>query len=365
MRNQPDCQIAKAFTLIELLVVIAIIALLSTLSVVSLNSARAKARDSRRLSDVRQIQTALDSYFDYDGIYPASLPTSSPFMAGGLILFNVLPKDPIGDDNYYHYTQIDDGGSYTLDFSLESGAANYAAGSYYATPGGIVAGNSGNGGGSTPSWACGDSLVDPRDSNSYQTILIGTQCWMKENLKYLPSVVGPATGHATNPYYYVYGYSGTDVNAAKATANYATYGVLYNWPAIMQGAASSNSVPSGVQGVCPTGWHVPSHNEWTDFSTYLGSYAGGKAKEAGTTHWSVQTCGSTACNLSGFTALPAGARSISGSFVQLTNYAFFWTATKVGPYSPAYRWQLQNTQSTLISNQPEPQDGYSLRCLKD
>ncbi len=206
----------------------------------------------------------------YDGIYPASLPTSSPFMAGGLVLFNVLPKDPIGDDNYYHYTQIDDGGSYTLDFSLESGAANYA-----------------------------------------------------------------------------------------------TYGVLYNWPAIMQGAASSNSVPSGVQGVCPTGWHVPSHNEWTDFSTYLGSYAGGKAKEAGTTHWSVQTCGSTACNLSGFTALPAGARSISGSFVQLTNYAFFWTATKVGPYSPVYRWQLQNTQSTLISNQPEPQDGYSLRCLKD
>lgn len=162
--------------MIELLVVIAIIALLSTLSVVSLNNVRAKARDSRRLSDVRQIQTALESYFDYDGIYPVSLPTSSPFMADGLVLFNSLPKDPVGDDNYYVYAQIDDGGSYTLDFNLESGAANYEAGSYYATPGGIIAGSSGNGGGSTPSWACGDSLIDSRDGKSYQTVLIGAQC---------------------------------------------------------------------------------------------------------------------------------------------------------------------------------------------
>ena len=64
---------------------------------------------------------------------------------------------------------------------------------------------------------------------------------------------------ATNPYYYVYGYNGTTVSAAKATANYTTYGVLYNWPAAMNGAVSSYSVPSGVQGICPPACDRSSH----------------------------------------------------------------------------------------------------------
>ena len=104
MKNQRYYQIAKAFTLIELLVVMAVIALLSTLSVVALNNARAKARDSRRLSDVRQIQTALEAYFDYDNIYPLTLPTSSPFMAGDVVLLESVPSDPVGSDNYYIYS---------------------------------------------------------------------------------------------------------------------------------------------------------------------------------------------------------------------------------------------------------------------
>ena len=60
----------------------------------------------------------------------------------------------------------------------------------------------------------------------------------------------------------VYGYNGTNVAAAKATANYTTYGVLYNWTAAMNGAATSNTSPSGVQGACPADWHLPSDAEW-------------------------------------------------------------------------------------------------------
>ncbi|MGI6410801.1 MAG: FISUMP domain-containing protein [Bacteroidales bacterium] len=91
-----------------------------------------------------------------------------------------------------------------------------------------------------------DTLVnivyDARDGNAYKTVKIGNQIWLAENLKYLPSVVGPGTESESTPYYYVYGYNGTNVTDAKATSNYATYGVLYNWTAAMD--------------ACPDGWHL-------------------------------------------------------------------------------------------------------------
>src|SRR4030042_875983 len=88
-------------------------------------------------------------------------------------------------------------------------------------------------------------------------------------LAYLPAVSPPASESMTDPYYYVYDYNGNSVTAAKATGNYMTYGVLYNWSAAMNGAASSIANPSGVQGVCPTGWHLPSDAEWTQLTDYL------------------------------------------------------------------------------------------------
>lgn len=93
------------------------------------------------------------------------------------------------------------------------------------------------------------TFTDSRDGKVYNIVTIGKQFWMAENLAYLPSVVDPGTGSYTEPYYSVYGYNGTDVAAAKATENYQTYGVLYNWPAAMT--------------ACPEGWHLPSDAEWT------------------------------------------------------------------------------------------------------
>lgn len=153
------------------------------------------------------------------------------------------------------------------------------------------------------------TFTDPRDGNVYKTIQIGNQIWMAENLKYLPSVVGYETGSVTYPYYYVYGYNGTNISDAKATENYATYGVLYNWSAVMGGAMNSNNNPSGVRGVCPEGWHVPSEAEWTELTDFLGGevVAGGKLKETGTEHWKTPNKGAT--NETGFTALAGGMRS--------------------------------------------------------
>ncbi|MDA3853143.1 MAG: FISUMP domain-containing protein, partial [Bacteroidales bacterium] len=112
--------------------------------------------------------------------------------------------------------------------------------------------------------ATSGTFTDSRDNNTYNWVTIGEQVWMAENLAYLPRVHSNALfANADSACYGVYGYDGTDVTAAKDSANYSTYGVLYNWYAAMAGASSSDASPSGVQGVCPTGWHLPSDDEWT------------------------------------------------------------------------------------------------------
>jgi len=208
------------------------------------------------------------------------------------------------------------------------------------------------------------TFSDSRDGNVYSYITIGNQVWMAENLKYLPSVVGPGTGSQTTPYYYVYGYNGTTVAEAKATANYTTYGVLYNWPAAMNGAASSTANPSGVQGVCPTGWHLPSDAEWTELTDYLGgtSIAGGKLKETGTTHWNSPNTGAT--NETGFTALPGGLRSDYGAFFNIGNYGFWWSATEYDSTN-AWRSYMGNGCSSVYRGYNGKEVGFSVRCVRD
>lgn len=126
----------KGFTLIELLVVIAIIALLSTLSVVALNSARVKSRDARRLSDIKQIRTALEMYFDQNDKYPE---TDGGIVIGGAaadfdclssnglgvkpctstVYLETIPGDPRGGSNPYYYDCDSVGATYQLRYHLE------------------------------------------------------------------------------------------------------------------------------------------------------------------------------------------------------------------------------------------------------
>lgn len=137
----------KGFTLIELLVVIAIIAVLSTISVVSLSSARQKSRDTRRVSDIRQIQTALEMYAlnRTDGLYPV---TSSANIKGfclddtglvptcvGAVFMKKIPSNPSPNGTDYIYSS--DGTSYTLTYQLENKTGSFPAGAATATPGGM------------------------------------------------------------------------------------------------------------------------------------------------------------------------------------------------------------------------------------
>src|SRR5690554_1849796 len=196
------------------------------------------------------------------------------------------------------------------------------------------------------------TFIDSRDGNEYNWVQIGDQVWMAENLAYLPSVnmVADGSEDAAGSYYYVYGYDGTNVADAKATDNYATYGVLYNWTAAMN--------------ACPAGWHLPSDAEWTELTDYLGgtSVAGGKLKETGTTHWASPNTGAT--NETGFTALPGGGRVYTGTFFDVGYFGFWWSATEDDTNNAWYRYMYYN-----ISNVGRYGDirelGFSVRCLRD
>lgn len=104
---------------------------------------------------------------------------------------------------------------------------------------------------------CGSPVL--HEGYLYSTVWIGSQCWFSENCRYLPEVSPSSeSGVYTDPYYYVYGYQGSIVSEAKATENYETYGVLYNWSAVM------------TEGICPSGWHIPTDEDFIDLTTFLG-----------------------------------------------------------------------------------------------
>ena len=230
-------------------------------------------------------------------------------------------------------------------------------------------------------WTCGISTITDRDGNTYNTVLIGTQCWMKQNLKTTKYADGTSifqgssstTQNTTTAYWYY---------PNGSSSNKATYGLLYNWKAVMRNSSSSSANPSGVQGICPTGWHVPSDAEWkqmeivvgmsqsdADEGQYRGTIA---ARLCGNTGWtsyntsipSSNSAGNTSAverNSSGFSALPAG-RSTNGGTVG--NYAYFWSATQGSSTHAWYRILFYQKAGVGRYNGYKYQ-GYSVRCVRD
>jgi uncharacterized protein (TIGR02145 family) len=215
------------------------------------------------------------------------------------------------------------------------------------------------------------------DGNLYQTVQIGNQIWMAENLKvthYANGTSIPLIENAMAWEMLVYtdrAYCWYD----NSTTNRDQYGGLYNWPAAMNGAYSSNANPSGVQGVCPDGWHIPSDEEWIELELYLGmsrteadgtgwrgTDEGGKLKEAGTAHWASNNSGAT--NESGFTALPGGSRNLSGSFSNIGNYGNWWSSSESTATYARGRY-LYFDHAGVYRNIFSKRSGFSVRCVRD
>lgn len=208
---------------------------------------------------------------------------------------------------------------------------------------------------------CGEIITDQRDGNQYRTIQICNKCWMKENLRYLPMVYPSVEGSDVKPYYYVYDYNGYDYNYAKTTPNYSKFGVLYNWIAASDGI-SSDLNPSGVRGICPKGWHLPSKSEWSEVNSLLGGFniSGGKLKEVGTSHWASPN--NNATDERDFTALPGGRRDPLTGFQSLQKNGYFWTASDNN--NPIYFF-MYHLNGILYSDNVNKTYGFSVRCVRD
>ncbi len=210
---------------------------------------------------------------------------------------------------------------------------------------------------------CGDILTDTRDSKSYTTVQIGTQCWMAENLN-IGTMVNGSVSQTDNSTIEKYCY---DDN----TTSCDTYGGLYQWDEMMQYVTTEST-----QGICPTGWHLPTDAEYKTLEMQLGM----SQAQADATGWRgtneasklagnepLWTNGPLDQNAnfgtSGFDALPEGSRSLYGDFDGLANYTSLWTSSGVG--ANAWRRIVRQEDIQVFRGSTSHNYGFSVRCIRD
>lgn len=197
-----------------------------------------------------------------------------------------------------------------------------------------------------------NSTIKDIDNNAYGFVQIGNQWWFTENLKTTKYSNGESIGtttpankditNETNPKYQ-WAYDSTESIAS-------IYGRLYTGYVLIDS-----------RGICPTGWHVPSDNDWSALITYLGgeSIAAGKLKETGLSHWNSPNTNAT--NEYGFTALPGGGRDYTGRFGSLGDYANWYTST-INSYK---MYELKWNSGAFVISGTTRQYGFSVRCVRD
>jgi len=211
----------------------------------------------------------------------------------------------------------------------------------------------------------GDALIDI-DGNSYQTVKIGEQWWMAENLKVIHYRNGDPILNVTDDSTWANLSTGARCAYDNNESNADVFGYLYNWFAV-----------NDRRDISPPGWHVPTDEEWKTLEKYLGmsqskadengfrgTTEGGELKETGTAHWLSPNEGAT--NESGFSALPGGCRSSfdNGIFFDLGNSANFWSVSEEDAYRAWHR-DLYWTRSDVRRSNNSKQDGFSVRLIKD
>jgi len=200
------------------------------------------------------------------------------------------------------------------------------------------------------------------DGNMYNTITIGTQTWMAENLKTTKYNDGTLIPNVTDNTAWAGLSTGAYCDYDNTPSNSTTYGRLYNWYAV-DNNASTKDASNGSKNICPAGWHVPTDTEWTTLTTYLGGLdvAGGKLKETGTTHWN--TPNTDATNSSGFTALPGGYR-FGNTFTYIGTTGYWWSLTEDGTGTVWTRY-IYFSGSSVYRVGSSKAGGFSVRCIRD
>ena len=265
-------------------------------------------------------------------------------------------------------------GSFTSSISGLSANTTYYVRAYAANGIGTSYGSEVSFTTSTP-FVCGTGTVTDYDGNVYNTVQIGDQCWLKENLRSTHYANGIAISEG-------YGsFSTTEAYYYSVSGNFY-YGNLYNWKAVMGNASSSAANPSGVQGVCPNGWHVPSDAEWTQLTNYVSGQSqylcsnntANIAKSlASTTEWHTNsaTCavGSNLNNnnSTGFSVLPAGEYFVSQAGDQYIygpgSLAYFWSATEASSSKAWNRAMAYSSAQVSRYGSDAKYYGFSVRCV--
>ncbi|MBI9036635.1 MAG: hypothetical protein JEY97_00760 [Bacteroidales bacterium] len=211
-------------------------------------------------------------------------------------------------------------------------------------------------------WQCGDQCFDSRNSKTYNTTLIGWQCWMAENLN-IGIMLNPHEEMTNNGIIEKFCYYDVVESCYEL-------GGLYKWNEMMQ---YTNDTAS--QGICPAGWHLPTDYEWkilegTVDSQYpvghsIWEQVGGRGHDAG--HRLKSTCGwrSNGNDLYGFTGLPAGFRSTNGNYYYITQDAIFGSSSEYDNNNAWSRGLAYNIPGVYRYNNKSKGNGFSVRCLKD
>ena len=183
------------------------------------------------------------------------------------------------------------------------------------------------------------TMTDSRDGNTYKTVKIGEQVWMTENLNYADSVKTPSLKENS----WCYG---------NVAANCEKYGRLYTWTA-------------AIDSVCPSGWHLPSRDEWKTLITAVGGDSTAGTALKSTSGWSsYEGTSGNGTDTFGFSALPAGYRSPGGDYYNEHSFAQFWSSTE-DDSNYAYNMQLTYSNGRAYLYDVRKYYGHSVRCLKD
>ena len=207
-----------------------------------------------------------------------------------------------------------------------------------------------------PSGTCPSTVTDI-DGNIYNTVEIGSQCWIARNLEVEHYQNGDEIPMLSN-YEWIYTVNGARAVFAGNPINKNLYGLLYNWHTL-----------NDTRGLCPSGWHVPSDLEWTELTDLLGGelVAGGALKELGilgigTGLW--QSPNAEATNTAGFSGLPGGYREYYGTYFYLGFYGFWWSSSEFDSTN-AWRRRLDYHTGNVARFGTNKQFGMSVRCLKN
>jgi uncharacterized protein (TIGR02145 family) len=208
----------------------------------------------------------------------------------------------------------------------------------------------------TPVGKFSDCIKDI-DGNVYKTVTIGSQTWMAENLKTSKYNDGTPIPNVIDNNLWNNDTSGAWAYYNNDVTNNAKYGKLYDWYAV-------SKTTNGNKNVCPTGWHIPTDEEWTVLTDYLGGEGiiGGKMKEVSITSWNSPNKDAT--NTSLFTGLPGGYREDEGFYYDISEEGYWWSSTEYD--SNNARLRILNYYKGYIESYKDfKKYGLSVRCLRD